>query len=158
MAGVIHGKIFFRPAITANDEESEGQVSFLRYAAQDKSGSRPGNRAVIDDCADKRYLGASINQVAWSLLAFSQPNHIVVYAHRLPSLCACRQLELFWVYTRHTSSCAGLLAFRLPNHIVCLCSSTAFSLCLQATRIILGIYPSYFKLLGCCWRSGCRIT
>jgi hypothetical protein len=36
----------------------------------------------------------------------------------------------------------ALLAFRQPNHIVYLCSSTAFSLRLQATRIILGIYLS----------------
>jgi len=41
-----------------------------------------------------------ILQAARALLAFRQPNHIAVYAHRRAELGAYRALELFRVYVR----------------------------------------------------------
>jgi len=52
---------------------------------------------------------------------------------------ATNSLKKNKLYTRHTSSCSGLLSQILPNHIVHLCSSPRFTQRLQATRIILGI-------------------
>ncbi|WP_265503834.1 hypothetical protein, partial [Providencia heimbachae] len=42
-------------------------------------------------------------------------------SHSLPMfigislLCAYKQLELFWLYTRHTSSCLGVAFAQLPE-------------------------------------------
>jgi hypothetical protein len=54
---------------------------------------------------------------------------------------------------------AWVLAFLAhPNHIVAYAPGDSQTGRLQATRIILGIYPSYFKLLGCWLHSFTLVT
>ena len=56
-----------------------------------------------------------ILQSARVLLMFRQTNHILEYAHRLPSPGAYRQTELFRAGARHTSLCLGVADVQLAE-------------------------------------------